>query len=187
MKNKYFNILAIFIIYIINIGVYGQSQFKNIGNFQVIEQITPKYSISHTMFFARTEGQQFALRVRNKDNIISSENTFNDPNKFTSVTVNQKQIYQLYQIALAAQYIRKNLFFRVKKHLFFAYGAGGGSLGLAIEPGELKTNVVLEINGQEYQFTYTSFNQFVKALKPVADLYGPTSGRSRLSILGFKR
>lgn len=183
---KYFILIMISLfVYIAECGAV-RSEFYNLGNFMVKEKVTPKYAVKHKIFFARTSGKQYCFRIKNRENVVdNSGNDFNNQNHFTTVVVNTKQIYQLYHCGIKANYYAQKFFIRFKKYLFFSYGANeGGSLGLAIKPGKLKTIVVFILNGQEYEVDRTDFVRCMRIIKPVAETYGPISALHESPILG---
>ncbi len=182
---KYFILLIIsFFSFFINSNA-AKSEFYDIGSFSVTESVTSRDSVKHTIYFARTEGKQYCFSIKNNENVFGGGNEFNNKNQFTTVTVNPKQVYQLYENALRAKYLVSKFFIRFKKYLYFTYGANnGGSLGIAIEPHKLRTRAIFILNSQEYYFNSTDFNSFVRIIKPVAEAYGPISVIHQLPILG---
>ncbi|UDQ97481.1 hypothetical protein AAEX28_10700 [Lentisphaerota bacterium WC36G] len=184
---KYFFILIIsFLIYNTN-AEEPESEFKRIGYFTVSEFVTEKYSIKHTINFARTSGLQYCFLIKDNNHVFTNNSaSYSDPNVYTSVVVNIKQIYQLYHAAVRAKYIQRQLLIRFKKYLYYTYGDNdGGTLGLAIKPSKLRTVVLLILNGQEYQFATSDFTHFMKVIKPVAEKYGPISGIYQSPAWGY--
>ena len=183
---KYFIALIISLFVFIAESSALRSEFYNLGTFTVNEKVTPKYAIKHKIYFARTEGKQYSFRIKNRDNIVDNATSdFNSENQYTTVVVNPKQIYQLYHSGIKANYYAQKFFIRFKKYLFFTYGANeGGTVGLAIKPGKLRTIILFILNSQEYEVSRSDFTHFMRIIKPVAEDFGPISVLHESPILG---